>query len=60
MAKHHELEVLRQAVLQAGQQALKLAAEGFEIGFIATLALYARATLGSARGRGRGRGRALA
>jgi myo-inositol-1(or 4)-monophosphatase len=30
MARNHELEVLRQAVRQAGQQALKLAAEGFE------------------------------
>lgn len=30
MAGNHELEVLRQAVRQAGQQVLKLAAEGFE------------------------------
>jgi myo-inositol-1(or 4)-monophosphatase len=30
MAMNHELEVLRQAVRQAGQQVLKLAAEGFE------------------------------
>lgn len=30
MARTHELEVLRQAVRLAGQQALKLAAEGFE------------------------------
>lgn len=30
MAGNHELEVLQQAVRQAGQQALKLAAEGFE------------------------------
>lgn len=30
MARNHELEVLRQAVRQAGQQVLKLAAEGFE------------------------------
>jgi myo-inositol-1(or 4)-monophosphatase len=30
MARNHELEVLRKAVRQAGQQALKLAAEGFE------------------------------
>jgi myo-inositol-1(or 4)-monophosphatase len=30
MVRNHELEVLRKAVRQAGQQALKLAAEGFE------------------------------
>jgi len=30
MAGNHELDVLQQAVRQAGQQALKLAAEGFE------------------------------
>ncbi|MDQ6732540.1 MAG: 3'(2'),5'-bisphosphate nucleotidase CysQ [Nitrospirota bacterium] len=30
MVRNHELEVLRQAVRQAGQQALKLATEGFE------------------------------
>lgn len=30
MAMNHELEVLQQAVRQAGQQVLKLAAEGFE------------------------------
>lgn len=31
MTRNHELEVLRQATRQAGQQALKLAVEGFEI-----------------------------